>query len=713
MTYYCGVDIGGTFTDCVVVDSDGDVILAKSSSTPEDFSQGFMNALEQAARTLGLDLRELLASTELMLHGTTVGTNILVQQKGARAGLITTSGHRDALLMMRSKGRSAGLPFEQLLRVSRHRKPKPIVPPHLIKEVTERSDWRGEVIVELNEEEARQAIQELLDLGVEAIAVSFLWGFVNTAHERRVRELIEEMAPSVFVTCAHELVAKPGEYERTAATAINAYIGPSTSRYVERLEEQLATNGYRNPLLIMQAAGGVVPSSQAVSSPLNTIGSGPVGGVTGSKVLGSRTGQENIIACDMGGTSFDVGIVRDGAPIASSESITNQYSYFMPRLEIESIGAGGGSVIWVDEGSETLRVGPESAGAEPGPACYGRGGNRPTVTDANLVLGYMSPKGLIGGQLGLDKDAAMRAMESVADPLGMDPTQAAAGAIRIVNHHMGELMRQMTVEQGLDPRDFVIYAYGGAGPLHATGFARELGAKQVIVPLADMASTWSALGVVSSDILHVYEHAELLSEPFDPERLNTIFREMEGRAAEQLLADGIAADDISMSRSLDMKFSLQIHEVEVPLGSEAITADVLSRQMKEFVHLYESIFGRGSAYADAGVQIGLCRVRAWGQIRRPGLAARSGAEESLEPGRREVYWPELGQFEDTAIYDGAALPESFQVAGPAVIELPDTTILVHPGDRARLDQHGSVVLDLAADAGGGNGSSHLRRLVND
>lgn len=713
MTYYCGVDIGGTFTDCVVVDSDGDVILAKSSSTPEDFSQGFMNALDQAARNLGMDLRELLASTELMLHGTTVGTNILVQQKGARAGLITTSGHRDALLMMRSKGRSAGLPFEQLLRVSRHRKPKPIIPPHLIKEVTERSDWRGEVIVELNEEEARGAIQELLDLGVEAIAVSFLWGFVNTAHERRVRELIEEMAPSVFVTCAHELVAKPGEYERTAATAINAYIGPSTSRYVERLEEQLATNGYRNPLLIMQAAGGVVPSSQAVSSPLNTIGSGPVGGVTGSKVLGGRTGQENIIACDMGGTSFDVGIVRDGAPIASSESITNQYSYFMPRLEIESIGAGGGSVIWVDEGSETLRVGPESAGAEPGPACYGRGGTRPTVTDANLVLGYMSPKGLIGGQLGLDKEAAMRAMEGVADPLGMDPTQAAAGAIRIVNHHMGELMRQMTVEQGLDPRDFVIYAYGGAGPLHATGFARELGAKQVIVPLADMASTWSALGVVSSDILHVYEHAELLSEPFDPERLNTIFRGMEERAAEQLRADGIAADDMSMSRSLDMKFSLQIHEVEVPLGSATITADVLDRQLEEFVHLYESIFGRGSAYADAGVQIGLCRVRAWGEIRRPGLAARSGAEESLEPGRRDVYWPELGQFEDTAIYDGAALPESFQVAGPAVIELPDTTILVHPGDRARLDQHGSVVLDLAADVGSGNGSSHLRRLVND
>lgn len=713
MTYYCGIDIGGTFTDCVVVDSDGDVILAKSSSTPEDFSQGFMNALEQAAQTLGLDLRELLARTELMLHGTTVGTNILVQQKGAAAGLITTSGHRDALLMMRSKGRSAGLPFEQLLRVSRHRKPKPIIPPHLIKEITERVDWRGEVIVELNEEEARQAIQELLDLGVEAIAVSFLWGFVNTAHERRVRELIEEMAPSVFVTCAHELVAKPGEYERTAATAINAYIGPSTSRYVERLEDQLASNGYRNPLLIMQAAGGVVPSSQAVSSPLNTIGSGPVGGVTGSKVLGSRTGQENIIACDMGGTSFDVGIVRDGAPIASTESITNQYSYFMPRLEIESIGAGGGSVIWVDAGSETLRVGPESAGAEPGPACYGRGGTRPTVTDANLVLGYMSPKGLIGGQLGLDKDAAVRAMESVADPLGMDPTQAAAGAIRIVNHHMGELMRQMTVEQGLDPRDFVIYAYGGAGPLHATGFARELGAKQVIVPLADMASTWSALGVVSSDILHVYEHAELMSEPFSPERLNTIFRDMEQRAAEQLRADGIADGDMSMSRSLDMKFSLQIHEVEVPLGSATITADVLDRQMEEFVHLYESIFGRGSAYVDAGVQIGLCRVRAWGQIRQPDLAAHGGAEEGLEPGRREVFWPELGQFEDTAIYDGAALPESFQIAGPAVIELPDTTILVHPGDRARLDQHGSVVLDLAADVGGGNGSSHLRRLVND
>ena len=413
MGFYCGIDIGGTFTDCVIVDPDGRMTIAKSPSTPPDFSKGFMNALEEGARRVGMDLPSFLSQTDLLLHGTTVGTNVLVQQRGAKAGLITTSGHRDALLMMRSKGRSAGLPFEQLLRVSRHRKPKPIVPSHLIKEVSERVDWRGEVIVPLNEDEARTAVQELVDTGVDSIAISLLWGFVNPDHERRLRRMVEEIAPDVFVCCAHELVAKPGEYERTAATAINAYIGPSTSEYVRRLERELSSHGYSNPLLIMQAAGGVAPSGQAAAAPLNTIGSGPVGGVMGSKFLGDHVGHHNIIASDMGGTSFDVGIVRDGQPLASAESITNQYTYFMPRLEIESIGAGGGSVIWVDETSRTLRVGPESAGADPGPACYGRGGERPTVTDANLLLGYLSPNGLIGGRLELDRRASLKAIESV------------------------------------------------------------------------------------------------------------------------------------------------------------------------------------------------------------------------------------------------------------------------------------------------------------
>ena len=349
------------------MDESGTLTLAKASSTPPDFSEGFMAAVEEAARRAGLGVEELLSQTDLLLHGTTVGTNVLVQMRGARTGLITTRGHGDALLMMRSFGRSAGLPIERLLHVSRHRKPDPIVPPGLIKEVSERVDWAGDVFLPLNEEEARTAIAELVDEGVEAIAISFLWGFVNPDHERRVKAMVEEMAPGVFVSCAHELIAKPGEYERTAAAAINCFIGPVTSSYVRRLDAATTDRGYGHPLLIMQAAGGVVPAPQAAESPLFTIGSGPVGGVTGAAFLAGLLGHRDVIACDMGGTSFDVGLIHDGLALTATETVINQYTFFMPRLLIESIGAGGGSIIWLDEGSRTLRVGPESAGALPGP----------------------------------------------------------------------------------------------------------------------------------------------------------------------------------------------------------------------------------------------------------------------------------------------------------------------------------------------------------
>ena len=428
MSYYCGVDIGGTFTDCVLVDETGTITLAKASSTPQDFSQGFLDAIEEAARQRGIDPEGIFGEIELLLHGTTVGTNVLVQMRGAKTGLITTRGHRDALVMMRSYGRSAGLPIEKLLHVSRHRKPDPIVPPQLIKEVSERVDWAGDVFLPLNEDEARAAVEELVAEGVDAIAISFLWGFVNPDHERRVKALVQELAPDVFVSCAHELIAKPGEYERTAAAAINCYVGPSTSTYVQRLDGATRERGYTHPLLIMQAAGGVVPANEVAEAPLFTIGSGPVGGVTGATFLADVLGHKNVIACDMGGTSFDVGLVHDGLPISSSETVINQYTFFMPRLLIESIGAGGGSIVWVDEQSGTIRVGPESAGADPGPACYGRGGERPTITDANVLLGRYNPENFLGGRLALDREAAERAMASVAEALGMDVVEAAAGA---------------------------------------------------------------------------------------------------------------------------------------------------------------------------------------------------------------------------------------------------------------------------------------------
>jgi N-methylhydantoinase A len=694
MGYYCGVDIGGTFTDCVIMDEAGNVTLAKASSTPPDFSEGFMNAVREGARRIGLGLEEFLSQTDLLLHGTTVGTNVLVQMRGAKTGLITTRGHRDALIMMRSYGRSAGLPIEKLLHVSRHRKPEPIVPPGRIKEVSERVDWEGDVVLPLNEDEARAAIEELLADGVETIAVSFLWGFVNPAHERRVKELVHELAPEVFVSCAHELITKPGEYERTAAVAVNCYIGPSTSSYVRRLDAATSAAGYRQPLLIMQAAGGVVPAEQAARAPLFTIGSGPVGGVTGALFLANLLGHRNVIACDMGGTSFDVGLIHDGEPISSSETIINQYTFFMPRLAIESIGSGGGSIVWIDESSRTLRVGPQSAGAQPGPACYRRGGERPTVTDADLVLGRYNPDNFLGGALRLDTAAARRALESVGAELDLGAVETAAGAVRIVEHQMADLMRQMTVEQGLDPRDFVVYAYGGAGAAHAAVFARELGCREVVVPLGDLASTWSALGVMSADVLHVYEHAELMAAPFDADRVNAIYRELEDRARRQLEAEGFGGDRIELRRFADMKFQLQIHQVEVPVPAGNLTARALEQQIDRFVERYEAHYGAGSAFTGAGVQIGVFRLMARGKVRTPALTRPAGRGTAAPVGEREVYWEDGAGFHATPIYDGPSLGPGAEIAGPAIVEMPETTIVVHPGQSGRVDPYGSFIITI-------------------
>jgi N-methylhydantoinase A len=694
MPYFCGVDTGGTFTDCVVMDGEGKITIAKSPSTPKDFAEGFFNALDVAAGKLGLTLSRLMRQTQLLLHGTTVGTNAIVQLKGAKTGLIATRGHGDALIMMRSVGRSAGLPIEKLLHVSRHQKPTPIVPRTLIREVSERVDWRGEVFLPLNLEEARGAVQYLLDQQVDAVAISFLWGFVNPAHELAVKRMAREMAPGLFVTCAHELIAKPGEYERTAATAINCFIGPGSSGYIERVQERAGRLGYQYPLLIMQASGGVATAREAAQKPVFTIGSGPVGGVIGSKFLADTLGHRNVIASDVGGTSFDVGIISNGQPLTSSETTIHQYTFFMPQLDIQSIGSGGGSIIWIDELSGTMKVGPHSAGADPGPACYNRGNEEPTVTDANLLLGYLNPENFLGGKFPLDKHSSLRTMRGVADRLQMDVIEAASGAVQIVEFHMADLMRQMTVQRGLDPRDFVVYAYGGGGPVHAVAYARELGCRTIVIPLGSVASTWSALGIQSADVLHVYEKAELLIAPFDAQQVNAIFAELEARGRAQLREDGVGDDAIRFRRSVEMKFRLQIHRVEVPVVGGTLTPEDIGRLARAFAENYESLYGKGSAFKDAGMEIGVFRVAAVGTMTRPRLSHRPRATTDADVGSRDVYWRELKRFAKTPVYGEAKLAAGLKIEGPAIIELPETTIVLRPESAGRLDEYGNFIVKI-------------------
>ncbi|HEX3996713.1 MAG TPA: hydantoinase/oxoprolinase family protein, partial [Acetobacteraceae bacterium] len=470
--YLVGVDIGGTFTDCVVIDEQGVVTTAKSPSVPGNFAQGMIDAIGLAAERLGHSREGFFHKISFLSHGTTIGTNAIVEKRGAKVGLITTKGHSDVIHIMRGSRGLDTRNVRAIVHFSESRKPDPIVPKRMIMGVSERVDCLGKVVVRLNEEEVKAAVHRLVAQGVEAIAVCFLWSFLFPDHERRVRDIILSIAPGMFVSCSVDLVAKWGEYERTTAVVLNAYIGPLTSGYLRSLDDQLRVLGYKNPLQITQCGGGTISVEKAKEAPLLTLDSGPVSGVTGSLYLGQVMGHPNIITTDMGGTSFDVGLIHDGKPAHSSVSNVNQYEFFIPKVDIQAIGAGGGSLARVDPNGPSLRVGPQSAGASPGPVCYGRGGTEPTVTDAALVLGYLDPDNFAGGRMKLNKPAAERAIQVVAKQLDMSLLECASGICKIAEFGMADIIRRTTVGKGHDPRDFVLFAFGGAGPVHAGVFAR-------------------------------------------------------------------------------------------------------------------------------------------------------------------------------------------------------------------------------------------------
>src|SRR3954462_2611389 len=471
MSYLVGIDIGGTFTDCAIVDRAGKLLTTKVPSTPQDFSRGMMDALGAGAEALGVSLDDFCRDISFLSHGTTVGTNTIIQKRGAKVGLITTKGHEDAIHIMRGSRGYGGRDIRKVVHFPETSKPVPIVPKKLIRGVSERVDCFGEVVVQLNEAEAETAIRELLQEGVQAIAICFLWSFRNPLHENRVKAMVRKLAPEVFVTTSIEIAPKWGEYERVTATALNAYLGPVMGGYLGRLDTSLRELGYDHGLQITQCGGGTVPVARAGEAPLLTLDSGPVSGVTASTFLGAAMGERSIITTDMGGASLHVSIFHDGKPAYSFFSNTGQYEYFLPKVDLQAIGAGGGSLVRVQPETRTMSVGPDSAGAFPGPVCYGRGGKIPTVTDAQLVLGYLDADNFAGGRMKLDRDSATKAIAELGKQIGMSAIECAAGICRIVELQMADIIRKVTVEKGHDPRDFVLFAFGGAGPAHAGIFA--------------------------------------------------------------------------------------------------------------------------------------------------------------------------------------------------------------------------------------------------
>jgi N-methylhydantoinase A len=699
--YRIGVDIGGTFTDCVVADERGERTVSKALTTPGALFEGVLEAVTVAAAQLGIARADLLAATDLFVHGTTQATNAMLTRTGARTGLITTKGHEDAIIIGNVYAKVAGLPERDLVHSSRLRKPEPIVPRTLIRGVTERVDRYGEVIVALQEDEVVAAIDGLVAEGVEAIAVSLLWSFVNEAHELRIKEIVQERAPGVFTAYSHEVAPVLGEYERTATTAISAYVGPKVVAYLEHLETRLRDEGLSQPLLVMQASGGLTSVLDAAQRPIVTLDSGPTGGILGCQHLSRLYGEKNIICTDVGGTSFDVGLILDGDVPLDAQPVVAQYSLKLPKVLVHSIGSGGGSIAWLDEGG-LLRVGPQSAGSRPGPACYGRGGESPTVTDADLVLGYLDPDSFLGGRMHLDRDLALAALARLGAELGMEPEEVAVGVFRIINSQMADLIRKSTIEQGHDPRDCVLVAYGGAGPTHAVFYGHEIGSKAILV-LRD-STVFSAEGMLMCDITHTAETSRRVSSPFTEEVVNEVngrFGALEERILAQFEMEGAQPDEIALARTAGMRFRQQVTSIDVHLETGPIAAGAGDGLVTRFLERYAHVYGQGALLEGGGTDIERYRVvgtRAIEPIPFPehdaGVPDSSGA---LKGERRAHFEP--GGFISTQVFDGDALLPGNVVHGPAIVERMGDSVVVPPEYSAVVDRYLTLRLS-STDAAG-------------
>src|SRR3954468_10943593 len=690
MSYLVGIDIGGTFTDCAIVDRAGKLLTTKVPSTPPDFARGMMDALGAGAQALGISLDEFCRDIGFLSHGTTVGTNTIIQKRGAKVGLITTKGHEDAIHIMRGSRGYGGRDIRKVVHFPETSKPTPIVPKRLIRGISERVDCFGEIVVSLNEKQAELAIRELLKEGVEAIAICFLWSFRNPTHENRVKEMVQRLAPDVFVPTSFDIAPKWGEYERVTATALNAYLGPVMGGYLERLDSSLKKLGYAHGLQITQCGGGTVPVARAGEAPLLTLDSGPVSGVTASMFLGNAMGEKNVITTDMGGTSFDVSIIHDGKPAYSFISNTDQYEYFLPKVDLQAIGAGGGSLVRVQPEARTMTVGPDSAGAFPGPVCYSRGGTVPTVTDAQLVLGYLDPDNFAGGRMRLDRDAAFQAITARGAGIGMSAIECAAGICRIVELQMADIIRKVTVEKGFDPRDFVLFAFGGAGPAHAGVFAGELGVRKIIVPQGKAASTWCAFGAAAADVLHIFEHTEIMPSPVAAARINRNLDLLEKQAKALMAEEGIAGNRQRFEFSIDVRHKGQINEVEVLLPYVRVPSNYEAGLRAMFTQRYEKLYGRGSALAGAQLEIVVCRLRARALTPRPKLVkAKTGSKAIPRDAARKPRAIQWEKVRKTPVYDGEKLAIGNRVKGPAIVETSDTTVVVHPGRTLSVDALGN------------------------
>lgn len=682
--YSLGVDAGGTFTDTILVEGDMETTVAVKTPTTADLVSGIADGIERACRQAGIDISEI----DTVSHGHTIAVNTIIEESGARTALVTTEGFRDVLEL------AEGFRGASLLYNPCGEHDRPLIPRRHRFEVTERLDHTGAVVTPLDREDVSDVLDRIEENDIESVAICFLHSYRDGHHERVVADAIEERLPDVDVSRSSEVSPEIREYPRTATTAVDAYVKPRVTRYLSELTHELEAMGLTSVLNVMKSDGGVARPNVATERPITQTISGPVAGITAARFVGDAIGLDDMITFDMGGTSCDAGIIVDGVPEETPHREVGGMKINGPFTDLNTVGAGGGSIAWVNDVG-ALRVGPISAGAAPGPACYGRGGSDPTVTDADLVLGILNPDNFADGQFDLDPSAAREALESIADPLGMGVSDVALAIREVVDNKMATAVRTVSVEQAHDPRDFTLVGFGGAGPMHACRVARDLDIETVVVP--SHAGLTSAMGLLFADIKHDYTRSLLEnSATVDRAAVDDVIDEMILKGKSDLESEDVPPDDRSFAVSFDVRYEGQSHNLNVPLDGVHLRNDRLEGLLDAFEEEHEETYG----FVDdsAGIELVNVRVTATGDLATPELREETtgGSVADARRGTREVIVDRQSRA-DVPYYDWTAIGTGKRIDGPAIVEMDNSTIWIPPEFDARTDRYRNVIATWRAE----------------